>query len=307
MHIRQHCIARPELGILPVYVVMPKEIRGFRDVYQAIMAGLDLDTFADLFSRAYRDVGSRKSLVSDVFPYIPDALNVLRKMKSESEATRSLASAWLMGTRGLTRGQLNTLEANRAIKTTDDCVAMLRGFIRLVQLTQTYRRVLIMLDECQRMWDFRPSIGANINVGLQTWYDSCASHLSLVLSFKCGCEEHVRRLLSRDLQSRADYQSISLPLLTATEAMDFIHYLLDHFRTSGSPSPWFPLSEEVVQVVVAQLTMHEGVAPRVLMKAFEVLLTEADFQLANNKQFHMETSQALDMVNAALRQLSDEG
>ena len=285
---------------------MPKEIRSFLDVYQAIMAGLDLDAFTQMFARAYRSAGGRKAVISEVFPFIPDASSVLLKMQSDSETTRRLATAWLMGTRGLTRGQLNTLETSRSIKTTDDCVAILRGLIRLVQVTGEYRRVLIMLDECQRMWDFRASVGTNINVGLQTWYDSSPNHLTLLLSFKCGDEQHVRRLLSEDLQSREDYQSVALPLLTRVEAFDFIRYLLEHFRSVNSPSPWFPFAENVVEAVVRHLTRHEGVAPRVLMKAFEALLTEADFQIANKGQFELGTSEAIQLVERALRDIRDE-
>lgn len=306
LHIRQHCLDQPALGILPVYAVMPKEIHSFLDVYQAIMARLDLDAFADMFAGVYRSAGGKKAISSDVFPFIPDTSSVLRKMQSDSETTRRLAAAWLMGTRGLTRGQLNTLEASRSIKTTDDCVAILRGLIRLVQVTGKYRRVLIMLDECQRMWGFKAAVGLNINIGLQTWYDSSPNHLALLLSFKCGDEEHVRRLISEDLQSREDYLRISLPLLTKVDALNFIGYLLDHFRSPESPSRWFPFTEGVVGAVVGHLTMRGGVTPRLLMKGFEALLSEADFQIASGGQFELGTREAIHLVETALRQVRDE-
>jgi hypothetical protein len=201
-------LVHPELRILPVYAVMPKQMRNFLDVYRVVMAGLDLDSFADIFARAYRSVGGRKALASDVFPYIPDACSALRLLQSDSERDRFLAADWLKATPGLTRRHLDALNINRQIKTTDDGVAILGGLVRLVQLTGTYRRVVIMLDECQRIGGFRLSIGQDINTGFQTWYDSNPNHLSLVLSFSSGEERFVRHLLSPELQSREDHQGL---------------------------------------------------------------------------------------------------
>lgn len=42
------------------------------------------------------------------------------------------------------------------------------------------------------------------------------------------------------------------------------------------------------------------------MKAFEALLTEADFQIANKGQFELGTSEAIRLVEGALRELQDE-
>jgi len=305
MHIKQHCNSHPETGILPIYTVMPKEIRGFIDVYQSIMAGIDIDLLAKMFVRAYQDAGSKKAIVSQLFPSIPDACDVLRKMQSEIDSTRRLAKEWLMGQR-LTRGQLNTLEANRYIRTSDDCVAMLCGIVHLVQITKEYRRILIMVDECQRMWEYKLTIGQGINIGLQTWYDSSPNHLTLMLSFKCGQEKHVYKLISEDLRSRSDPPSISLPLLTPTEALEFVNGLFEHFGTDNRPSPLFPFSLDMVYAVLKYLTKSGGVSPRVLMHAFSALLEDADYQIGTTGQFNMETSEAIRIIDAVIRELQDE-
>ena len=98
---------------------MPKEFKGFLEVYQAIMAALDLDQVAELFSHVYREYGSRKNIVKDIFPYIPDAINALLQMHSDIEFKKRLAETWLRGIR-LTRRQMDTLEISRSIKDTDD-------------------------------------------------------------------------------------------------------------------------------------------------------------------------------------------
>lgn len=306
MHIYEHCAHHAGLGILPIFAVMPKEIRSFLDVYQAITASLDFDGLADMFAHTCRDVGSTKAAANNLFPFIPDASTVLRKIQSDDEPTQRLAKAWLTGTRGMTRGQLNKLTVSRAIKTTDDCVAMLRGLIRLVPMTGKYRRVLIMLDECQRMWKFKASISRNIDTGLQTWYDSSHNNLTLVLSFRCGYEKHVYDLISEDLKSRVDLPNISLPLFTQDEAFSFVHDLFDHFRTDGSPSPWFPFTEDTVKDVIGHLTKHGGVPPRRLMNAFHALLEEADYQMEQVGLLELDTNAALQIVDEAMVGLPDD-
>lgn len=305
-YIRQHFLNHPELGILPVYAVMPKQMRSFLDVYQAIMAGLDLDSFAEMFAHAYRNAGGRKAVVRDIFPYIPDACSALRVMQSESERDRVLTTDWLKGTRGLTRRHLDTLGVNRYVRTTDDTVGILSGLIRLVQLTGKYRRVLIMLDECQRIGRFKLSIGQDMNTGLQTWYDSNPNNLTLVLSFGSGEERFVRHLLSPELQSREDHLSISMPLLTRQEALDFVKDLFEYFHTSGAPSCWSPFTQDIVESVIGQVTTHNGVTPRVLMKAFDSLLTEADFQIGTRGEFKVSTVEVTQILEKALRELTEE-
>jgi len=303
LYIYQHCLHHPELGILPFFAVMPKEIRSFLDVYQAIAASLDSDELAEIFSHACRRAGSTKAAANDLFPFIPDAGTVLRKIQSDDEITKRLARAWFAGTRGMTRGQLNTLEVSRAIKTTDDCVAMLRGAVRLVSDSGKYRRVLVMIDECQRMWTFKTSIGKDIDTGLQTWYDSSHKHLTLLLSFRCGFEKHVYDLISKDLQSRADLPNISLPLLIRDEAMHFIRDLLDFFRVDGAPSPWLPFNEGTVKAIVVHLTKNGGVSPRHLMNAFNALLEDADYQIVTTGRFDLDTSAMLEIVDKTLHGL----
>lgn len=301
MHIYQHCVNRTDLGILPILVVMPREIRSFLDVYQAVTASLDLDELANMFAHACRSAGSTKAAASDLFPFIPDASTILRKMQSDDESMQRLAKAWFTGTRGMTRGQLNRLEVSRAIRTTDDCVAMLRGIVRLIPAASKYRRVLIMIDECQRMWRFRASISRDIDTGLQTWYDSSHKHLTLLLSFRCGYEKYVYELISEDLRSRSDPPNISLPLLTRDEAINFVRDLLDFFRADGAPSPWFPFAESMVKSIVEHITKREGVSPRQIMTVFHALLEEADYQIESSGQFVLDIDSALRLVDGAIQ------
>lgn len=296
-----------DLCILPVYSVMPKQMKSFLDVYRVVMSGFDLDAFADMFASVYRRPGGRKAANEEVFPYIPDACAALRNVQSDNRREADIAINWLKGTAGLTRRQLEPLGINRLIKTTDDAVAILSGFIRIVQLTGTYRRVVVMLDECQRIGGSKLSIGRDINTGIQTWYDCNPNRLTLMLSFGSGEERFVRHLLSPELLSREDHQHLSMPLLAMAEAKKFIEDLLKCFRVPGSsPSAWHPFSEQQVDTIVSCVTNNgqARVTPRALMKACDAVLSEVDYQIATTGKSDLAIDDLATIVNKALQTLT---
>ncbi len=303
-HIRQRCLDQRHLGIIPIYAVMPKQLRSFLEVYQAIMANLDLNALAEAFARVYRATSERK-LVDGWFSYVPDAISALRMMQSDRTQDRLLATEWLRGTKFARRG-LDTLGVTRYVRTTDEAVAIVSGLTRLGRLAGQYRRIVVMLDECQRIGNFKLAVGRDINIGLQTWYDEVSIGLTLVLSFGSGEEKFVRHLLSPELQSREDHLRVSMPLLSKSEAVNFVQDLLNHFRCGDVPSPWFPWTRETVEAVIGHIDRDSGVTPRVLMKAFDALLTEADFQIANGGQFAISSGEAIKLVENSLRGWEDE-
>lgn len=300
---RQYLLDHPELKILPIYVVMPKQMRNFLDVYRAIIAKVDIDFLAETFARACGSAAGRRLAVSEIFPDIPDVGTALLKiLQAESDSVQLLAGEWLRATSGLTRRQLDTIGVNRRISTTDDAVATLGGIIRLIKLTGEYHRALFMLDECQRIGRFKLSIGEDINTGIQTWYDLNSKHLTLIMSFGSGEERFVRHLLSPELQSREDHLRISMPMLTKDEALDFIKDLFEYFRSPGAPSLWFPFTQELVESVIHRVVGDSGATPRALMKSFDALLMDADFQIGNGYEFQPSTNEVIQMVQKALQE-----
>lgn len=299
--IRHHFLTQSHLGVLPIRAVMPKEFSGFLEVYQAIMSALDLDQVAELFSHVYREYGSRKNITKEIFPYIPDAINVLLQMRSDIELKKRLAETWLRGIR-LTRSQMETLEISRSIKDTNDCVAMLSGLVKVVAMSKKYHRILIMLDECQRTWEAKSAfkVSQKINVGLQTWSDANSNNLTLVLAYKCGREQDFINLISEDIKSRVTYPTISLSLLNSKEALSFVRSLLGQCSIKPIDLSWGPFGENIVKAVVQHLTKANGTTPRHLMTAFNALLTEYDFQIVNQGHCNLTIDQAMKRVDDAL-------
>lgn len=298
-YIRNHFLEQSQLGVLPIRVVMPKEYRGFLEVYQAVMSALDLDQVAEIFSQVYHDYGSKRNVVRDVFPYIPDAVSALLQMRSDIEFKKRLAETWLRGIR-LTRSQMETLEISRNIRDTDDCVAMLSGLVKIVAASKRYNRILVMLDECQRTWEVKRAINQNINVGLQTWSDANPNHLTLVLAYKCGREQDLISLISGEIKSRITYPTISLPLLGSKEALGFVRSVLGQCSLEPKDLSWGPFDENLVKAVVQHLTKVGGATPRHLMTAFNALLTQVDYQIVNHGHCKLALDQAIKDVDDAL-------
>lgn len=298
-YLRHYFLTNPNLGVLAIRAVMPKEFKGFLEVYQAIMAALDLEQIAELFTQVYRQCGNKKTFIEDAFPYIPDAINALLQMRSDNDLKKRLAETWLRGIR-LTRNQMDALDISRNIKDTDDCVAMLSGLIKIVATSKKYNRILIMLDECQRTWEVKQQINQKINVGLQTWSDKNPNHLTLILAYKCGREQDLITLLSKDIKSRITYPTISLPLLKPEDAIDFICSILGQSSLIPEQFSWNPFGQQMITTVVEHISKNYKITPRHLMVAFNALLTEFDFQISTQGHCHLIIDQAIKLVDDAL-------
>jgi hypothetical protein len=97
-----------------------------------------------------------------------------------------------------------------------------------------------------------------------------------------------------------------MPLLTKQEAFDFVRDLLGHFRPSEPPSQWFPFTQNLVAAIIDRVTKNNEVTPRVLMKAFDAILTEADFQIGIKEVFKLDVEGAIQIVERCLRELAEE-
>jgi hypothetical protein len=290
-------------GIIPVYAVMPKYVRSFFEVYQAIITAVDVFKVAQQLSASLADEGARSQIARSLFASVPGAVRAIHVLGIGSEVQKDLAFQWLRGERGLARRQIEPLGLIGRIHTSDEGVAILSGIVRLLGAAGVCRRVLIMFDECQRFGNFRESIGRDINTSLQTWYDASPNGLTLVLSFGSGEERFVRHLLSPELLSRVDPQRLSLDLLTAEQALQFVGDLLDHYRLPGASGRYYPLSNETATAVTVRLARDGGITPRLLMHVFNALFSQADFALSDGQPLELDPARAVERAENVLAEL----
>jgi hypothetical protein len=75
----------------------------------------------------------------------------------------------------------------------------------------------------------------------------------VILSFSFGRRENVEYLLSRELKSRANPQSISLDVLSRSEAIGFIQDLPAQFRIQLDHRLAYPFSPGALQMLVEHI------------------------------------------------------
>ena len=306
-HTLRHIRYRLDQGgarALPLYSVMPRQMKSFVEVYQAVVATLDLASVAASFSDQHgRSARIMREAGLGLFPSIPDTAIALQQLAMGSESQKRLAAEWLRATR-LYRKDQSDLGVTRNIQTADDAVAVLTGLVAVIAVSGKYSRIVLMLDECQRLGTFSSAVGSNIATGLQTWTDACPKHLSLIMSFGSGKQEYVKKLISPELYSRAQPQHLTLELLSQVEAVEFVSDLLLAFRAENSPSALFPFSQPMTEAVISAIVPDEGITPRRLMQGFNELLAEADFCISTAGTFDVDPSDAAHLVKEALAKSS---
>lgn len=301
-HIESRLMGNPSSSMYPVYCVMPRELRTFLDVYQAIVSGLDVARLGRMAITMLRQVGSKEGLVRSAFPALPEAVWALTALQSPHDHERKTAAQWIGGTRGLTKRELSAIGVSRSIKTTDEAVAALSGFLYISRSVEKASRFVVMFDEAQRLSQASNKVRQDVNVGLQTWYDASPHNLTLVLSFGSGDEAYVRHMVSPELQRREDHERLRLDLLNQNDIVEFVGDILDQSRTQGAPDRWFPLTEALVHNLAARLGNGDGATAGAVMKAFNAVLTEMDYMIGIGKQQDIDCdallTKGLDTVDA---------
>ena len=302
-HIQSRLLDQTASEMYPVYSVMPRELRTFLDVYQAILSGLDLGRLGQMSVATVRQEGSKENLVKNAFPAFPEAASALIALQSQDGTERRIATEFIRGTRGLTRRDLRMIGASRTIRTTDDAVAALSGIMYIVRAAERTSRFVVMLDEAQRLAQASNRIRQDVNVGLQTWYDSSPNNLTLILSFGSGDEAYVRHMVSPELQRREDHERLRLDLLNTSEIVEFVGDLLDQSRSQTPPHRWFPFTEALVHELAVRLGKGQGVTVGNVMKAFNAILTELDFLIGTGNESEIDEvnllRQGLDAAGVA--------
>ena len=292
-HIQSRLWDESASGMYPIYSVMPRELRTFLDVYQTVLASLDLDRLGQMAIATARGVGSKENLVKTAFPALPEAATALIALRSEDENERTTAAQWIRGTRGLTRRDLRVIGAVRSIRTTDDAVAALSGIMYIVREAQDTSRFVVMFDEAQRLAQASNKVRQDVNVGLQTWFDSSPNNLTIILSFGSGDEAYVRHMVSPELQRREDHERLRLDLLKPTEIVEFVGDLLDQSRLGTPPDKWFPFTQGLVHDLATRLDKGEGVTAGTVMKAFNAVLLELDYLIGTGHEDYPDEASLL--------------
>lgn len=167
-----------------------------------------------------------------------------------------------------------THRSKQNYKNADDALAILQGLSRIVIHSQPNTRLLIMVDEFQRLHESSDKISKNVGTGLHTFYNAVSRRLSILLSFAFRKKENIDVILSPELKSRADTRSIQLPEMSREDVPVYVRELFDAYRTKKKPpAVFYPLQYECVTVVIDDIVARKKVVcPREIGHRIDPLL-----------------------------------
>jgi len=277
LHI-QHLCRQTQGRLTPVYAVMPKRATGFLEVYRAIVSELPYGFLGDQLVKI--GSGWTGSLtLHPMFARSPGVVSAILAMRSGEAEKASVARQWLIAQPGLTAAHLKAVGLSYRIKTPEDAIHALSALTRMVSYkSNPPTKLVVMLDEYQRIGELKPRLMSEINAGLHGYYNEHPSGLELMLSFSFGRKDNVSYLLSDELKSRAEPQSVSLDMLSRTEAIGFIRDLLAQFRLREDGRWAFPFSPQAVETLVNHITQAKSLTPRRLMLYANHILLESQMR-----------------------------
>jgi len=269
----KHLCLTKYVNIYPLYTLVPNRIASFVDQYRNVISAFNFDDIRQMT----RDIIAKNGedyLLCRVLGGSEEFFNVVKSMSFGSSDTRSVGKRWLAGSTAISRAELLLIGASRTIRTSDDALAILQGLSRTVIHSKPNRRLLVMIDEFQRLHESSDKISKNVGIGLHTFYNAVPRRLSILLSFACRKKENVDVILSQELKSRADTRSIQLPEMNREEVTVFVRELFDAFRTAKEPpTSLFPLHSDCLAVLLNDIVARKKfICPREITKRIDLLL-----------------------------------
>ena len=274
LYLRQLVSSQPNIDIFPVYAVLPRAARSFIDIYRAIVQGIGSDrllvAYIDARQRASKP-GELRSFLSNAPPGLATALEALRMGGDLLKAT---SLRWLSADQSLTRRELQDASLPGRLRTTDDALPVLSTVTKL--LLRGNLRVLVMIDEFQRIGMLRRSSLEEINTGLHTYFNDCPLGLSLLLSFSFGSANSIPYHLNEELVSRADPHVFTIPALTKEAGIQFLKDLVEASRDANSDAA---IGADVYASIVGHISEYGKITPRSLMHAASLVFSEASLDI----------------------------
>lgn len=258
MHLRR--LAKEQDNLRPLYVVTPRGIRSFVDLYRAVAHAA--------IESGLAGAAGRRILVQDSAPQ-SDVERALRQLASGVTENSQMAGAWLMGEKTSARDR-HALGLTGTLDSPSGAIDGLQRLVHALQLDGS--RLLLLLDEVQELADLGKKLDECVG-GLHKLFDSTPHGLTLVLSFTTGSQSTLRAILGDTLWDRVG-QTVSLPALTEAEGFEFISGLLESARLEGATV--HPFGADAVAEVVEWVTKGQVVlTPRSLIRAADQVLREA--------------------------------
>ncbi len=299
----KYCCSQTKGQIIPIYAVMPKRSTGFLELYREIVQAFLSTEMRDYLGRQLVDVGQNSKGASvalhPMFSKSPGVVRALLSMRNEDIELTTAAMQWLTAQPGLDAHSMKAIGVSYRIKTPEDAIYALSALINLAAFGgKQQRQVLLMIDEFQRVGELRPNIISQVNSSLHTVFNAHPTGLQLLLTFSFGKKENVDYLLSAELKSRAEPQTINLDVLSREEAVQFLSDLLGQFRINQNDTrSLYPFSQTAVSAMMMKIAQKKALTPRRIMLYANYVLSEYTLN-TNDSIDEITESEMISLLNA---------
>jgi hypothetical protein len=189
---------------------------------------------------------------------------------------------------------VRTLGLSRRIETVTDAVQILHELVTAIH--RYHAPVVLLLDEVQELEELGRRLPECVG-GLHKLFDLSPRGLTLAFSFTTGSRSSVRAILGEALYDRAA-DVVALPPFSMDEAVGFVEAVIRTWSVDESLVP-APFTHDAIRSVVSRLDDDRAVlTPRVLMKAFDRVLREAEYDIAAGDIDTIGTDYALGVLNS---------
>lgn len=271
----QHLCRQSKGRLVPVYAVMPNRPGGFLDVYRSVVSGLPFDFLGDQLIKVGSSGGGSVAQ-HPMFAKSPGVVNALLAIRSGDLERSIVAQQWLIAQPGLSSGDMRRVGVTYRIKTPEDSINALTALARLATFKPGQSsKLVVLLDEYQRIGELKPAIRNEINAGLHAFFNANPQGLEYLLSFSFGRQENVAYLLSNEIKSRAEPDVVNLDVLTKNEAIEFLLELLAQCRLRSDDRSAYPFASEALPVLVGSIADNKALTPRRIMNYANFVLQES--------------------------------
>lgn len=258
---------------------MPEQITRFLDLYRRIMIQLPLDRIAAAACSAPSSTSA--------FSYACNAL------VHGDHPTRAIACEWLRG------GRPHLADLRRVIGIShrlDDDTSAADAFGSLLSATAAAGiRVVVMIDEFQRVSVLRPRAREAVLSSLRSVFSATPSLFSVVLAAATRAEGNAVGLLPPELRTLIGPRPrLALPEMTVEEAHEFLAERMNFCLSSPQAAARLPFSDDTIRATLSYMhgVAHVALSPRRILQVFGQLYARCD-----DTQSPMPADEAIALVS----------
>lgn len=286
----QGCADRNDPPAVTAYAEIPAGTTKFLDVYQEIFKGIPEQCL-------YRSINALRNVEGDGWLNATelngdrDTPRVLWQLVSfPDDEIGELARRWLSGVK-VSAAELRKLGGVAPVKDSNDALRMLTTLQHLITHYGGYSRLVLLLDEFQRVGQQSTNNRRDVNAGLHRFFNKCPINLTMFLSYSIGISDAIKQLITPELMSRIE-EEMHLNMLTQPEAYKFMQETIAQTSLTGDAGPC--IDGDAMMDVISKL--HDDsqgkLTPRRLMQVFGTIFTAAGnagtVQLPLDREFAMD-------------------